>query len=63
MRRAALEERTALVDETRKEAEKTLAEARATLERDVQSARTRLDADAEALAAEATEKILGRRVS
>ena len=63
MRRAALEERTALVGETRREAEQALAAARATLAGDVDRARARLGADAESLAAEATERILGRRPS
>lgn len=63
MRRAALEERTALVGETRRDAEQALAAARATLAGDVDRARARLDADAESLAAEATERILGRRPS
>ena len=35
----------------------------ATVARDVEAARARLDADAETLAAEATERILGRRAS
>jgi F-type H+-transporting ATPase subunit b len=63
MRRAALEERAALVAETRKEAELALTDARATLAQDVAAARARLDADAEALAADAAARILGRRAS
>jgi len=63
MRRAALEDRAALVDATRKEAEATLAKARADLAADVADARARLDKDADALAAEAASQILGRRVS
>ncbi len=63
MRRAALEDRAALVDATRKEAEATLAKARADLAADVAEARARLDKDADALAAEAASQILGRRVS
>jgi F-type H+-transporting ATPase subunit b len=63
MRRAALEDRTALIDATRKEADQALADARATLGRDVQQARARLEADADALAAEAATRILGRRAS
>ena len=63
MRRAAMEDRAALVDATRKEADSALAQARADLKRDVDDARARLDNDAEALAAEAASRILGRRVS
>lgn len=63
MRRAALDDRTALVNATRKEAEVTLAQARADLATDVATARARLDKDAEAMAAEAASRILGRRVS
>ena len=61
MRRAGLEERTALLEATRQDAEQTLAEARAQLHRDVEDARARLDQDAEALAADAASRILGRR--
>jgi F0F1-type ATP synthase membrane subunit b/b' len=63
MRRAALEERTALVDATRKEAETALAQAKAELARDVAAARAQLDTDAETLASDAATQILGRRVS
>lgn len=63
MRRTALEERTALVGDTRREADLALAEARAALAADVARARQQLDADAESLAAEATQRILGRRPS
>ena len=63
MRRAAMEDRAALVDVTRKEAEAALAKARAELASDVADARARLDKDAEALASDAASKILGRRVS
>jgi F0F1-type ATP synthase membrane subunit b/b' len=63
MRRAALDDRAALVDATRKETESALAQARADLARDVADARARLDKDADALAAEAASQILGRRVS
>lgn len=63
MRRAALDDRAALVDATRKEAEALLAQARADLARDVAAARARLDTDADALAADAASQILGRRVS
>ena len=63
MRRVALEERTALIDATRKDAEETLAQARAQLDRDVTDARARLDAEAEQLAGQAATRILGRRAS
>lgn len=63
VRRAALDDRAALVDATRKEAEAALTQARADLARDVTDARARLDKDAEALAADAASRILGRRVS
>ena len=63
MRRAAMEDRAALVDVARKEADAALVQARADLARDVDTARARLDTDAEALAAEAASRILGRRVS
>lgn len=63
MRRAAMDDRAALVDATRKETEAALAKARVELARDVDDARARLDKDAEALAADAASQILGRRVS
>ena len=63
MRRVALEERTSLIDATRKDAEETLAQARAQLDRDVADARARLDAEAEQLAGQAAARILGRRAS
>ena len=63
MRRVGLEERTALVEATRREAEQTLAEARAQLHHDVEAARARLDQDADALANEAAGRILGRQPS
>jgi F-type H+-transporting ATPase subunit b len=63
MRRLALEERTALIDATRKDAEETLAQARAQLDRDVADARRRLDAEADQMAGEAAARILGRRAS
>jgi len=63
MRRTGLEERTALVEATRREAEQALAEARAQLHHDVEAARARLDQDADALANEAAGRILGRQPS
>ena len=63
MRQVALADRTALIDDTRREAEAALASARTELARDVEAARATLNADAEALASEATNRILGRRAS
>jgi F-type H+-transporting ATPase subunit b len=63
IRRTALEDRAALVGETRQEAARALGEARAALSAEVVRARARLDADAESLAAEAPARILGRRPS
>lgn len=61
MRQAALADRAALVDATRKEAESALAEATTRLAQEVAAARATLDQDAQALAADATSQILGRR--
>ena len=63
MRQAALADRTALIDDTRREAEAALADGRIQLARGVDAARATLGADAEALASEATNRILGRRAS
>ena len=63
MRRAGLEERTALSKPRARRPSKRSPTARAQLHRDVEDARARLDADAEALAAEAAGRILGRRAS
>ena len=63
MRRGALADRTALIEETRKEAETALAQARSDLARDVATARARLDQDADALATDAAARILGRQPS
>ena len=63
MRRVALAERAALVEDTRREADKVLADARAQLDQDVAAARGRLDAEADVLGAEAASRILGRSVS
>lgn len=63
VRRAAQDDRAALVDATRKEVEASLAKAKAELAADVADARARLDKDADALAADAASQILGRRVS
>jgi len=63
VRRAAQDDRAALVEATRKEVETSLAKAKAELASEVADARARLDKDADALAAEAASQILGRRVS
>ncbi len=63
MRREALAERTALIDDTRREVEGSLTEAKARLAAEVESARTTLEAEAGALAADAAQQILGRRAS
>ncbi len=63
MRQAAQADRAALIDETRQEAERALADARQQLAREVETARASLDADADALAADAATRILGRRAS
>jgi F0F1-type ATP synthase membrane subunit b/b' len=63
MRRAALDERTALLEATRAEADRAVADARAELARDVDKARAALDADAASLADEAANRILGRHAS
>jgi len=62
-RRVALEQRTALLTETRKEAEAQVASARQTLARDVEEARARLRLEADELGSAVAERILGRRVS
>jgi F-type H+-transporting ATPase subunit b len=61
MRQAAMADRAALVEATRKEAESAMAEATTRLAREVAAARATLNQDAEALAADATSQILGRR--
>jgi F-type H+-transporting ATPase subunit b len=63
MRKIALSERAAIVSSTRAEAEAEVASARETLRIEAEEARRRLAADAEALGAEAADRILGRRAS
>ena len=63
MRRTALAERTEILAQTRAQAEQEIAAASAQLQADSEEARRRLAADAEALGAEAAERILGRRAS
>jgi F0F1-type ATP synthase membrane subunit b/b' len=62
-RRAALERRTELLAETRRQAEASIAEATARVRAEAAEARSRLDRDAEALAATITERVLGRTAS
>ena len=63
MRRTALAERTEILAQTRAQAEQEIAAASAQLRAESEDARRRLAADAEALGAEAAERILGRRAS
>ena len=63
MRREANARRQQMVAETRTEIERTVAEASAKVQADVTAARERLRKDAEALGAEAADRILGRHVS
>ncbi|MCA1560863.1 MAG: hypothetical protein LC804_11545 [Acidobacteria bacterium] len=63
MRRAALDQRTEILAQTRAEVEAAVADASARVRREVDEARTRLRRDADALGGAAAERILGRRVS
>ena len=64
MRRTALAERTEILDRRPGRRPKPeIAAASAQLQADTEEARRRLAADAEALGAEAAERILGRRAS
>ena len=63
MRRAALGRRAEIVAETRKEAEAQVAEAITRLDAETADARRKLEVDAQALGAEAAERILGRKAS
>jgi F-type H+-transporting ATPase subunit b len=63
MRRAALDERADIMARTRAEAEAEIAAAAATLDADVEDARRKLSADADALGAVVAERILGRKAS
>ena len=63
MRKSALTERAEIVARTRAEAEAEVSRASAILKADTEEARQRLAADAEALGAEAADRILGRRAS
>ena len=63
MRRTALEERAAIMNQTRAEAESEIAAASATLQAEADEARRRLSVDAETLGAAVAERILGRKAS
>ena len=63
MRRAAMAERADILARTRVEAEAEIAAASAQLNAQVEDARRKLGAEAEALGAAVAERILGRRAS
>lgn len=63
MRRAALSERAGILAQTRAEADAEIAAAAERLRADAEQAREHLARDAEALGAEAAERILGRKAS
>jgi len=63
MRRTALEERAAIMNQTRAEAESEISAASATLQAEADEARRRLSVDAEALGSAVAERILGRKAS
>lgn len=63
MRRAATDERAAILARTRAEAEAQIAEASARLAADAEEARRKLSAEADALGAAVAERILGRKAS
>ena len=59
-RRAALDERAAVLDETRRAVQTQLQEETAALRSDVEKARTTIERDAQALGAAVASKVLGR---
>lgn len=63
MRRTALDERAAIMNRTRAEAESEIVAASAKLQAEAEEARRRLSTDAEALGAAVAERILGRKAS
>ncbi len=63
MRRAAMDERAAIMSRTRAEAEAEIAAASTKLQAEADDARRRLSADADALGAAVAERILGRKAS
>lgn len=62
-RRAALDRRAALLNDTRQLAEASIAEATARLRAEAAEARARLDRDADSLATTIVERVLGRHAS
>lgn len=62
-RRAALERRAALLAETRREAEASIAAATARVRAQADDARRTLERDAESLASAVVERVLGRQAS
>jgi len=62
-RRAALERRTALVADTRREVEQSLREATQRLQKQAAVARTQLERDSDTLATTIVERVLGRKAS
>lgn len=62
-RRAALEGRMELVADTRREVERSVADAAARVRTQAEAARVQLDRDADGLAATIVERVLGRKAS
>jgi F0F1-type ATP synthase membrane subunit b/b' len=62
-RRAALERRAAIVADTRREVERSMAEATHRVRAQATTARAELERDADALAAIIVERVLGRKAS
>jgi len=62
-RRIALEERSALLAETRADVERSIADASARLAGEVDEAEVRLKVEADRLAGEVVERVLGRKAS
>ena len=62
-RAAAVTHRQQLIERTRGQAEKTVAEATTTLKKDVATARESIVRDAEAMARMAVERIIGRKIA
>jgi len=61
-RAEAAERRNAMIEKTSTEAKATVADAEASLQKDIEVARTRIKTDSESLARIAAERILGRAV-
>jgi len=62
-RRAATEQRAAIVAETRREVDRATAEATARLKAQTAAAQAQIERDADALAATVVERVLGRKAS